>query len=165
LTQTPPLPATPTWVTSVDELVQIFHDALAAVAPVLERARIHSDLPRAYDEWDAIAQALFHNVVVRSIQWSDEVHLDLADKGLFDLGQYATLGAVSAASPHLIVRNASNGEWHMFHAIVSRQRLFDSVQVLKPGEMTPTETPYETARFALRIPSRDEVIEKLTIQL
>src|SRR6266849_5651445 len=154
----PPSPSIPTWITTVDELVRIFRDALAAVAPVLERAQIHSDELRAYDDWDAIADALFQNIVVRSIQWSEQAFHDI------DLGRYATLSEGRAQTPQLLVRDGSSNEWNVFHSIVSRRHPFDSVTWLKSVGVAG-ETSYDRAHFALQVPGRDGLIETLEVQL
>lgn len=149
----------PTWTTTIGELVRIFHDALAAVAPILERARIHSDELRAYDDWDEIAQALFENVVVRSIRWSQEANHDI------DLGRYATLGQRRGDAPRLVVQGDRGDKWRTFHSIVSRQQPFDTVKALEGDEEVMSEIPFERARFALRIAERDGLIETLTVDL
>jgi hypothetical protein len=56
------------WATSVTELLAIFHDALAVLVPIADRARIRWRDGEAYDDWDSIGSALFENVVVRSIK-------------------------------------------------------------------------------------------------
>lgn len=136
----------------------IFRDALAAIAPILERAHIHSDDLRAYDDWDEIAQALFDNIVVRSIQWSAEVGADI------DLGRYATLGQKRSRLSELVVRERSGRET-TFHSFASRQRPFDTVKVLEVGGTTTSEIALDDAEFALRIPGRDGLVEAVTVQL
>lgn len=152
-------PLSPDWSTSVDELVRIFRDALAVVAPVLQRAQIHSDDLRAYDDWDEIAQALFDNVIVRSIRASSEASDDI------NLGRYATLGSRPGNSPILVVRGRSGDEWKEFHSIVSRQSPFDTVEAIDNDRKTVAEIDYEQARFALRIPDANRLIETLTVEL
>jgi hypothetical protein len=151
--------ATPTWITSVDELVTIFRDALAAVAPVLERAHIYSDDQKAYDDWDEIAQTLFDSIVARSIRWSEEAGADV------DLGQYATLGQKGAEMPHLVARDGADDVWKSFHSIVSRQGLFDTVKILDAEGVAIREIGLEGARFALRVSRREGLIETLTVHL
>ncbi len=125
---------------------------------MLERAQIHSDELRAYDDWDAIAEALFENIVVRSIQWSDQAFHDI------DLGRYATLREGRARTPHLLVRDGSKNEWNVFHSIVSRRHPFDSVTWLK-SDGVAGETSYDRAHFALQVPGRDALIESLKVEL
>lgn len=147
------------WTTTVGELVGIFRDALAAVAPILERARVHSDELRSNDDWDEIAQALFENVVVRSIRWSQEADHDI------DLGRYAMLGQPSGYAPRLLVRGDRGDVWRTFHSIVSRQQPFDTVKAMDGDEQAMSEIAFEPARFALRIGKRDGLIETLTVDL
>jgi hypothetical protein len=58
------------WHTNVTELLVIFRTALLTLIPILERANIPWREPYSYDEWDEIADVLFRNIVVRSIQYS-----------------------------------------------------------------------------------------------
>ena len=57
------------WLTSVDDLMRIFRDALVAILPSLERAKIHWHKSDAYDQWDHIAETLFQEIVVDTIRW------------------------------------------------------------------------------------------------
>lgn len=59
-----------TWQTNITELMGILCDALTALTPSLDRARIPWRLPDAYDDWDNIASALFENIVINSIRWT-----------------------------------------------------------------------------------------------
>jgi hypothetical protein len=137
----------------------IFRDALAAVAPVLERAHMHSDDLRAYDDWDEIAQALFDNIVVRSIRWSDEVGADV------NLGRYATLGQEHAQAAQVVVQDGSAHEWKSFHSFASRERPFDTVEALAADSVTTTDIRIDNVHFALNLPGRNGIIESLTIRL
>lgn len=57
------------WRTRVEHLMSIFRDSLLALIPHLEAARIPWREEEAYDEWDNISEALFENIVLRSIRW------------------------------------------------------------------------------------------------
>ena len=56
----------PTWRTSVNELMINFHECLTALIPPLKRNKIW---PACYDDWDAIVETLFKNVVIRPIEF------------------------------------------------------------------------------------------------
>lgn len=73
-----------TWRTSVTELMLIFRSALVSLVPSMEQARIAWREPEAYDDWDDIAATLYHNIVVRSLQWSElgDERLTLPEYGL-----------------------------------------------------------------------------------
>jgi hypothetical protein len=60
------------WVTSVDELVQIFRAALIALVPIADRAHMPWREPNNYDDWDSIAAAIYESVVSRSLEESSE---------------------------------------------------------------------------------------------
>jgi hypothetical protein len=59
-----------TWDTSVNELLWVFRDSLIALIPAMDRAHIPWRDAQAYDDWDAIAETLFRNIVVRTLQYS-----------------------------------------------------------------------------------------------
>src|SRR5437867_12662524 len=65
------------WLTTVNDLMAILRRALLAIAPVMEEAHIHLEEGKAYDDWDELAQTLYKNVVVRSVQWSEGLDLQL----------------------------------------------------------------------------------------
>ncbi len=59
----------PVWETNVSELLTIFRDALRALIPYLEAARIRWRDDEAYEDWDDIAETLFERFVLMSIRW------------------------------------------------------------------------------------------------
>jgi hypothetical protein len=61
------------WVTTVDELVAIFRDAMCALIPVAERAHMPWKEPYAYDDWDHMCRAIYRSIVIGSIEHADEV--------------------------------------------------------------------------------------------
>ena len=60
------------WGTSVNKIIHIFRDALLALIPIADRARILWREPDNYDDWDLIAQSLFRSIVVMSLENADE---------------------------------------------------------------------------------------------
>ncbi len=56
------------WVTSVNGLAALFRDALLALVPIAERARMAWREPDAYDDWDHICEAIFASLVIGSIE-------------------------------------------------------------------------------------------------
>jgi hypothetical protein len=61
------------WETSVDELLALFRDAMCALIPIAERARMSWKEPDAYDDWDAICQAIYRSIVIGSIEHADGI--------------------------------------------------------------------------------------------
>ena len=61
------------WTTSVDELVRLFGDAIRALIPIAERARMHWKAPDAYDDWDHICEAIYRSIVIRSIEFAEGI--------------------------------------------------------------------------------------------
>jgi hypothetical protein len=60
------------WNTTVTELFGILHQALVALVPIAEKARVPWRDGEAYDDWDAIAGCLYDNLVVRAISCAKE---------------------------------------------------------------------------------------------
>jgi hypothetical protein len=60
------------WATSVHILVLNFRDALVALTYYMDRAKIGWRDEAAYDDWDEIAQSLYKNMILRSVQFSLE---------------------------------------------------------------------------------------------
>jgi hypothetical protein len=60
------------WSTSVNDLASIFRDALSALVPIAERARMPWREPNNYDDWDAITEALFKSLVINSLEHANE---------------------------------------------------------------------------------------------
>jgi hypothetical protein len=61
------------WTTSVDELIRLFRDALVALVPIAERARMSWREPDAYDDWDQICQAIYRSIVIGSIEFTRDI--------------------------------------------------------------------------------------------
>jgi hypothetical protein len=53
-------------------MIHIFRDALLALIPMADRARISWKEPDNYDDWDSIAQSLFYTFVVKSLEYTNE---------------------------------------------------------------------------------------------
>jgi hypothetical protein len=61
------MPLANPWATSTNELAFIFHDALIALAPIAERARMSWQEPNNYDDWDSMAAAIYKSIVIGSL--------------------------------------------------------------------------------------------------
>lgn len=60
------------WSTTVTALLGILRQALAALVPIAAQARVPWRDGEAYDDWDAIAECLYDNLVVRAISCAAE---------------------------------------------------------------------------------------------
>jgi hypothetical protein len=61
------------WTTSTDSLLRIFRDAIIALIPIAERARMHWREPEAYDDWDDMCAAIYESIVIRSFDFANEI--------------------------------------------------------------------------------------------
>lgn len=78
------------WTTTpseLSELLNVFRDALLAIVPVVERTMMAWRDEEAYDDWDAIADVLYEQLVVASVRWS----LAEADHAALRMPPYNTL--------------------------------------------------------------------------
>ena len=150
------------WNTNVGELMQVFRDALAALAPILKRARIDSEEGAAYDDWDNVAEALFDGIIRRSIQWSSEGGQDVT------LPDYGVRQRSYAAKAYIVVRDRTQpGERYILDLLTSGSSGFDSVSVLR--EATPEgdalTIPWDRASFAVRLPGDPTELTTLSVVL
>lgn len=120
-------PGTHVWPTTPDDLMGILRQALLALAPVMEEAHIPLEEGSAYDDWDEVAQTLYKNVVVRSIQWSEGLDLQLRmpayDMLYDDYSQFAYVAVKDGRS--------GPGSQLAFHSFVpGARRRFDTVRCI-----------------------------------
>jgi hypothetical protein len=139
------------WATSVTELLAIFHDALAVLVPIADRARIRWRDGEAYDDWDSIGSALFENVVVRSIKNSN-VQLRQAEFAPYDtlIRSYRRVAFISVEGPAIPrgVRAAFLG----FGGLSPSLDQVKWIEVLATGESggpTPHLAPYGETAFSV----------------
>jgi hypothetical protein len=90
----------------------------------MERARIRWREPDAYDDWDAIAEALFKNIVVRSIEWTSP------DAEALVVPRYNTVYEHYAAMSFIEVVTAGKRRppYLLFHSFASTKTPFDTVK-------------------------------------
>jgi hypothetical protein len=60
------------WRTTLTDLLGVFRQGLVALVPVAEKARMPWRDGEAYDDWDAIAECLYDNLVVRAVVYARE---------------------------------------------------------------------------------------------
>jgi hypothetical protein len=56
--------------TSVNQLTHIFHDAILALVPAMDKAGITWKNEQAYDDWDEICSVLYKNILLNAIIFS-----------------------------------------------------------------------------------------------
>lgn len=60
------------WRSTVTQLLGVFRRALCSLIPSVTDARIPWRDDEAYDDWDEIAEVLYRNIVVRTLQHAEE---------------------------------------------------------------------------------------------
>jgi hypothetical protein len=115
------------WQTTVDQLLQVFRDALRALVPHVERVRIEWRDDSSYDDWDAIAQTLYEKIVVSSLLWSmpekEREHHQLPD---YNMAYTSYEGKTVIA-----VNRTSSRDRLVFHSFATEKDPFDKVRVCK----------------------------------
>lgn len=91
---------------TVGELLSLLREALAALVPIAERAGIPWRDTEAYDDWDAIASALYANIVARklgqpeSVRDVESLHWTFSRYDLLH-PSYAGLSFISVKGPEI----------------------------------------------------------------
>ena len=118
----------------------IFRDAVASLAPHVEKAKIEWRDASAYDDWDAIAEVLFEKLVIASIKWS----VLEADRDRLDFPKYNTLYDSYEQKAIITVERENNPL--VFHSLSMVDAPFDSVRAVELGR------PHRTAEDFVLIP-------------
>ena len=165
------MPLPETWTTTVTELMFVFRDSLRALVPCAERLKMPWRDAEAYDDWDNIAEALYRNMVINSIEyWA----WTTADATLvvpnYDLRYptYADKSFIEVAQPV-----PDPGFYHIFLAFRTVEDPFDTVSYQVSGEdlaiaAVLCESPAESAefRFVWRKESGErQRVSSLTVEL
>ena len=144
---------------TVTELLANFRDGLLSLVPAFERVGIPWRRPDAYDEWDAVATAVYRALVVEPLRsaLSEGAHatdLQLTDYDVL-LPSYANRSLIE------IVPGRSDGLLQVFHALGTDGAPFDTVEwrMVTAETGTPVSdalerTPFKAVRFVIRIPRR-----------
>ncbi len=118
------------WQTTVDHLMLTFRDALRALVPHVERARIEWRDGSAYDDWDEIAQTLYEKIVVGSVRWAMPEHLREASK----FPHYNMTYDSYAEMTVVVVNRIANEERLVFHSFATETEPFDQVRLYRVGK-------------------------------
>jgi hypothetical protein len=104
--------------------MHIFQEALLALLPAMERAHIRWREPDAYDDWDEIAEALFNNIVVRSIAWtSPDAEAPMVPRYNMVYEHYATMSFIE-----VVTAGKRRPPYLLFHSFSSTTAPFDTVK-------------------------------------
>lgn len=112
---------------TVLETILNFKQALIAVVPAFEKAGLSWRRPDAYDEWDAVASALFTSLVVEVLRWQLPERL----RDGFRLARYDLLldSYRDVSTIEVVNFQATSDDRLVFHALGSEREAFDSVEV------------------------------------
>lgn len=141
-----------------------FRASLIAVVPMAEQVRIAWRRPDSYDEWDAIASALFDQLVLEVIRFSlPEESREVFRLPSYDLclESYESVSTLEVVHPSL-----DPGRW-LFHAFGTEREPFDKIELRLLSEdgsllSENIETcSVQEAGFRLRLGSH--LVEELTL--
>jgi hypothetical protein len=136
------------WRVTITEVIGIFRDALCALVPHAERARMPWRESEAYDDWDRIARALFESFVLDTLRWGlpgDKGHLlrmPTYDVGVENYSGWSTLALSSSSG-----RSPLPGEVLAFRSLVSAGEPFDTVRAI-----LVSREPFGRAGGEIRVP-------------
>jgi hypothetical protein len=163
-------PAETTWQTDVGALVGLYQKALSVLVPIADEARIPWSESDAYDDWDAIAEVLFEQIVCRSIRWA----LPSADRDLLRLPRYGLSHPDYSELSLLAVSNNASSQISVLHSLGTTAQPFDTVlYVLIDEKGHPVDDrlrrlPLREAKFSFLLRSSSGVLgplERLEVEL
>lgn len=153
---------------NVSESISNFRAAMLAVIPAFERAGIPWRRPDAYDQWDAVATALFE-ALVASVQCSrlaESLQTSFAlapyDSLMLHYRRLSTIEVVLVDRPDAVRR--------VFHALGTTLQPLDSVEFRKlstddtPDGSVLETLPLEAVAFRLRVTDPTTGDEVLTLE-
>jgi hypothetical protein len=117
------------WPTTVTQLVLVFRDALRALVPHMEKAKIEWQDESAYDDWDEIAQTLYEKIVVASLRWA----IPEDERERCQLPAYNTMYPSYAGKTVIVVNRGVGPERLVFHSFTTIEEPFDKVRACTVG--------------------------------
>jgi hypothetical protein len=139
---------------TVTDVLLNFRKALLAILPAVERVGIPWRRPDSYDDWDAVASALYNALVVEVFRWS----VPSPSNELFRMPEYDCLLESYAGLCLLEVSHpAFQGGWYLFHSFGTDESPFDMIEVRRisesgdPCEQELTQCSVEGVSFRLRL--------------
>jgi hypothetical protein len=110
---------------TVSEAILNLGRALTALVPVFDKAGVPWKRPDAYDEWDAVASALFSALVTEVLRWQLPEHL----QETFELTPYDLLLPTYRNTSTIEIANVDGvHDRCVFHALATRMAPFDTVE-------------------------------------
>lgn len=157
------------WRTSVDELMAIFRKSLLDLIPHLEAAHIPWREAESYDDWDAVAAALYEAIVLGSVRWGSPGPVNHLEFPQYDalLTDYSGLSRIEVECESSIPA----GHTLVFTRFGTESRALDMARCVEIGSMgetlgkPPTSVPIEEAEFAVRVSRNQPPIRELRVEL
>lgn len=158
------------WTSTINALIAVFHDSLVALAPIVERARIAWRDDEAYDDWDAITDVLFEQLVVSSVRWS----LPEAAHTTFRMAPYNVLVESYRGFTFVAVTDPRLSAPAAFHSFATVDSAFDTVCVRELNELGEPRNAgvrrleFGSVQYSLRTLSRTGEVaetERITVRV
>lgn len=150
------------WSPTVSELVLNLREALCAVVPYFERAKIPWREPDAYDQWDNVATALYEGLVVENVRYGVEAQIRLPH---YD----AAFQDFETLSFFEVNPRTHSDKYLAFFKFTSKEQAFDVVECRLVTasavllDEAPVIIPVSSARFALRVRRSAKTLEQVDI--
>ena len=153
----------------VTELLLNFSNAIACLANNATKINLAWQKESAYDEWDAVTQAVFNALVRFPIEWGInqnqkvDISLPIYDVFFDDYSNYSYFECTQA--------NVSE-KTHVFHSFITKRNPMDTVRVLEIGAGEKVvndhflEIPLEKVKFVLiykEVKNKPRKINDITI--
>lgn len=163
-------PVETTWQTDVGTLVGLYQKALSVLVPIADEVRIPWSEESAYDDWDAIAEVLFEQIVHRSIRWA----LPSAERDSLRLPRYGLSSLDYSQLSLVTVRSNASSQISVFHSLGTTSQPFDTVLCVvidenwHPVEERLRRLPLREAKFSFLLRSSAGAVrslERLQVEL
>src|SRR3954447_14666074 len=104
---------------SVTDLVGVFGECLSALAPLVTKVGIEWREPKNYDDWDAIASAIYSSIVAKTVAYTVEGEL------------------FNELTPYAIIMSEYRGASFLYSTEFGREAVF--------MKLVSSESPFDTA--------------------
>ena len=142
------------WKTSVTELLDIFHESLLTLIPIMERAHLPWKEPDSYDEWDNITETLFQVLVVGTLQWV----IYQKEEGKLEIPKYDFRYENYSSHSFIAIKQRTNNDenYLVFVGFATKDAPLDTVEYVEidiTGNMVSNSkqsTPYKNSEFIFK---------------
>lgn len=157
------------WQTTVKKVISIFRDALIALAPALDKAHIPYGDYEQYDDFDAIAEVLYEQIVLNSIKGdfsNNDSILEIPAYGFSFVSERHT-----AFIEVSLNTEANEKHYCVFRSFSSNENLFDAVfcGLLNKGSGIVSEEtkyfPFTECSFQLRHREKNTIMCKSVLEV